>query len=108
MKTLITFFFLCSVSSNAFAAHVTCAEKVLAQAGLIEATSEDFLRTNDESQPEGASDREITEAEQKQSAAAFEILTAVHNLQLAPNDPPAPIITQLCKNNLSVHKTIAQ
>lgn len=111
MKTHIVLLILCSMSSTALAARDACTAKVLAQAGLIKATSQDIVRSTDDAldmRLDKFTDRDISEAEQKEAAAALEILTAVRNLQQSPNDPGAPIIAELCKNNLSVQKTVAQ
>ena len=110
MKTLIVLLLLCSMSSTAIAASDACTAKVLAQAGLIKATSQDIVRTTDDAldmRLDKVTDQVISEAEQKEAAAALEILMAVRNLQQSPNDPAAPIIAELCKNKLSVQKTIA-
>ncbi len=110
MKTLLVLLILCSMSSTALAAHDTCTAKVLAQAGLIKATSQDIVRTTDDAidmRLDKFTDRDITEAEQKEAAAALELLNAVRNLQQSPNEPGAPIIAELCKNKFSVQKTVA-
>ena len=98
MKLFMTLTVLLSINSTCFArAHDACTDKVLAHASMIEETSQDYVQSTPD----------------KQTIRAQQLLSAVRELQKSPDVASAsatqnPILSDLCKNGLSVQKTIAQ
>lgn len=97
MKVFMTLTVLLSINSTCFAwTHDACTAKVLAHASMIEETSQDYVES----------------AQDKQTIRAQALLSAVRELQKSPDTGISatqnPILNDLCKNGLSVQKTIAQ